>query len=124
MNDSCLGLWARGGDCDAVSCFVELLFCKRYSKGKHSNFADLENIENVRRTMAKKRTSTVTSEDSTSGKVPHLEDDDRTVPGGNPSKSFKKAAYAAKCVKPESNKPRIIKNLKQVCEQIFEYSIF
>lgn len=65
--------------------------------------------------VAKKRTSsTVTSEESTSaGKVAHVEEEDRAV-GGNPSKSFKKAAYAAKCVKPESNKPRIIKNLKQV----------
>ncbi|XP_003744179.1 INO80 complex subunit C [Galendromus occidentalis] len=30
------------------------------------------------------------------------------------TKSFKLAAYAAKCVKPETNKPRVIKNLKQV----------
>ncbi|XP_022644302.1 INO80 complex subunit C-like [Varroa jacobsoni] len=64
--------------------------------------------------MGKKRSSTVTSEDLGSGKVPHLDDDERGTGSGSSSKSFKKVAYAAKCVKPESNKPRIIKNLKQV----------
>ncbi|OQR68469.1 INO80 complex subunit C-like [Tropilaelaps mercedesae] len=64
--------------------------------------------------MAKKRNSTGTSEDSGPGKTPHLDDDERGTTGCNTSKRFKKASYAAKCVKPESNKPRIIKNLKQV----------
>lgn len=73
--------------------------------------------------MVKKRPSTsAPTEEAVPVKISAAEEDSMSISTPSTSfasvpqstKSFKLAAYAAKCVKPETNKPRVIKNLKQV----------